>query len=94
MFTKVLKVFGEKTKKCHDNWSHIMGDIMLYPEGTKRIVKKDYWFPRKIKGIKVRGLCILEQIARIEHSCGWDDVAYNEWDNNKVLEDYPQLSLF
>ncbi len=86
LLTKVLKVDGERSFKG-DHF--LFGEINLYPEGTKRIVKKYFLFPRKINEVKVEGSWIVEQEASVEINSGSDGRNhYNSWKNIKAIESY------
>jgi len=69
---KVINVYGIKTEK-RQNYTAGYSDIFLYPDGTKRLVKKLYFFPPKIKKV--------HQISKIEeiYEGVVDIIYYNKW---------------
>ncbi len=86
LLTKIIKTFGEPTEIHKDTF----GDKNLYPEGTKRLVKKFFLFPQKIDGTKVEGSWIVEQIAGVGYYGGGDGVVRytNSWKSTKAIEKY------
>ena len=84
MGLEVLRVLGSKVEK-----SDSFGHCKLYSEGTERIVKKYFLFPRNINGVKVRGSWIVKQVC--EHDTAVStidfDVAISEkWRNKEAIE--------
>ena len=86
LLTKVLEVNGEKTEKFDDNF--LGEEIHLYPKGTTRVVRTYLLFPRDIAGERVRGRCILEQVADIDITISFTEgeyMHYNKWENKRVI---------
>jgi hypothetical protein len=71
---KIINIYGLPIEKRR-NYTAGYNDIFLYSDGTKRLVKKLYFFPPKIKETI--------QITKIESSLEGvaDIIYYNKWED-------------
>ena len=61
--SELVEVFGERQARAY---STDFGDSKIeevYPIGTKRIVDKYFFLPRKVNGVKVRGSQRVRQVC-------------------------------
>jgi hypothetical protein len=81
--TKIVKVDGNRTQEIYDGF---FGISHLYPEGTKRVVKKYLLLPKKIGNTSVIGNCTIEQVAEIDYVNDKNTGFHiNKWNDIRVL---------
>lgn len=85
---EVIEVSGERTPTRVVMDGPFTRKEDFYPEGTKRIVRKYFMFPKEIGGIKVRGNQIVRQVCRYRISPPALDAGefrHEEWDDQAVI---------
>ena len=86
MKLKTIKVEGERTESTYNG--RFDGYQFLYPEGTKRIVRAYFLFPKTIDGKTRRGIQIVEQRASIYNPTGFGrpGPCHNLWNNTRFID--------
>ena len=85
---EVISVEGERgpTRRVMDG--PFVREENHYPVGTERTVKKFFYLPRTIGGVKVRGSQTVRRVCRHEKIDNHMDTGifqYERWDDQEVL---------
>ena len=85
---EVIKVYGEKAPKRYVSDGPFTRVEHFYPEGTERIVKKYFLFPKKIGEKKVRANQLVKQVCRhsiIPAKGDYGDIGFEHWDDIEII---------